>query len=152
MNELPSAGTRSLIAGHSARSADARAAALRVFVGEEGDAPVLTPFLLSVAADVAEYDLTRIEAIRVLPVACVPAGEPAAEVRAALIRLAAEDADPDVRNAAGVTVFGLPGAEDDIERMRALIAAEEDELVAENVDAALDLYVTRETRVTLKGS
>jgi hypothetical protein len=146
MNELPSAGTRNLIAGHSARSADARAAALRLFVAEDGDAPVLTPFLLSVAADVTEYDLARIEAIRVLPIAYVPAGEPAAEVRAVLIRLAAEDADSDVRNAAGSTVFGISGAEDDIERMRELIAAEEDAMVAETIDAALWLFQERSRR------
>ena len=146
MNQSPSARTRNLIAGHLARSAQARAAALRLFVAEDGDAAVLTPFLLSVAADAAEDDLVRIEAIRVLPIAYVPTGSAAAAVRAALIRLAAEDADFDVRDAAGCTVFDLPGAEDDIPRMRELIAVEQEELVRANLEAALHLFLDRRSR------
>ncbi|MEY9935120.1 hypothetical protein ABH926_009791 [Catenulispora sp. GP43] len=146
MNQSPSARARNLIAGHPGRTADARRAALRLFVPEDGDAPVLTPFLLSVAADAAEDDLVRIEAIRVLPIAYIPEGGPAASVRAALIRLAAEDSDSDVRNTAGYTVFDLPGAEDDVARMRELIAAEEDEFVAENIDASLELFLERRKR------
>ena len=146
MSELPSAGTRNLIAGHPGRTADARSAALRLFVPEDGDAPALAPFLLSVAADAAEEDLVRIEAIRVLPIAYLPTGEFAAGVRAALIRLAAEDADDDVRNAAGTTVFELAGAEDDLPRMRELIAAEPEELVRTNIEAALRLFLDRKSR------
>lgn len=146
MNQSPSARALNLIAGHSARSADARRAALRLFVPEDGDATVLTPFLLAVAADASEDDLVRIEAIRVLPIAYIPQGDPVAAVRAALIRLAAEDFDSDVRNAAGYTVFDLPGADDDVARMRELIAAEEDELVAENIDASLELFLERRKR------
>ncbi|ACU70153.1 hypothetical protein Caci_1228 [Catenulispora acidiphila DSM 44928] len=146
MDESPSARARNLIAGHSARSAAARAAALRLFVAEDGDAPALTPFLLSVAADAAEADLVRVEAIRVLPIAYVPTGSAAAVVRAALIRLAAEDAGFDVRDAAGCTVFDLPGAEDDIPRMREVIAAEQEELVRANLEAALHIFLDRRSR------
>jgi HEAT repeat protein len=146
MSELPSAGTRNLIAGHPGRTADARRAALRLFVPEDGDASALTPFLLSVAADAAEMDLVRIEAIRVLPIAYVPKGEPAAAVRAALIQLAAEDPDDDVRNAAGSTLFDLPGAEEDVPRMREVIAGEPEELVRANIEAALRLFLDRKSR------
>ncbi|PZT75709.1 MULTISPECIES: HEAT repeat domain-containing protein [unclassified Streptomyces] len=134
-----SVAARGLVEGHSGLSADSRAAALRVFVPGEGDAPELTPFLLGVAADPGEEDLVRIAAIRLLEIVHRYDDGLAAVARDALIRLAGEDEDWDVRNAAGCAVFSLPGAEREVTRMRALIAAEEDDFVRENIEAALRL-------------
>ena len=127
MSELPSAGTRNLIAGHPGRTADARSAALRLFVPEDGDAPAWRRSCCPwpPTRPRRTWSASRRSGSCRSPIC---KGEFAAEVRAALIRLAAEDADDDVRNAAGSTVFDLAGAEDDLPRMRELIAAEPEEL------------------------
>lgn len=140
---LPSPEARALVEGHPRLSDDSRANALRLFVPAQGDADLLTPFVLGVAADPNEEDLVRIEAIRLLEIVPMRDDALAAGARNALIALAQQDEDWDVRNAAGCAVFSLPGADREILRMRELIAAEEEDFVRENVDAALQLMLNR---------
>ncbi|PZT73812.1 hypothetical protein DNK56_14895 [Streptomyces sp. AC1-42W] len=85
----------------------------------------------------------RIEAIRLLEIVPMLGDELAADVRNALIRLAEQDGDWDIRNAAGCAVFSLPGASREVPRMRDLIAAEEIDFVRENIEAALWLMLNR---------
>ncbi|MFC4082056.1 HEAT repeat domain-containing protein [Amycolatopsis samaneae] len=124
-------------------NADERFQTLRLLVPGEADSPVLGPFLLATAQDVAEDDLVRVEAIRAIPLLDFADPDLVVTCREALFRLAGEDEDWDVRNAAGCAVFDLPGAEVSIEPMRALLAAEPEEFVRENVSGALRLFLRR---------
>ena len=138
-----SAPAREVIANFSQWSADARFTALRSLVPGDDDGSVLAPFLLGVAADVSEDDLVRIEAVRVFEILLVDDDPLAEGCRRALIHLARTDDDWDVRNAAGCAVFGLPGAERELETMRSVIATEQEEFVRDNVEAALKTFLRR---------
>ncbi|MBP1162053.1 HEAT repeat domain-containing protein [Rhodococcus sp. PvR099] len=138
-----SAAARDLVSNFAQWSADRRFSALRTFVPEDGDGSLLAHFLLAVAADVSEDDLVRIEAVRVFAILRIDDDSLAERCRGALIHLARTDDDWDVRNAAGCAVFDLPGAERELETMRSVIAAEQEDFVRENVGAALDMFLRR---------
>jgi hypothetical protein len=138
-----SAAARSLIDDFAQLGADGRFAALRSLIPEDDDGSPLAPFLLRVASDVAEDDLVRIEALRVFEILRIEDDSLAAQCRRTLIQLARTDADWDVRNAAGCTVFDLPGAERELDTMRSVIAAEPESFVRENVAAALQGFLRR---------
>ncbi|MEC3891065.1 hypothetical protein [Nocardiopsis sp. LDBS1602] len=140
-----SAEARVLIDEHPGLSVDSRFQALRLCVPGPDDAPVITPFLLAVAADPAEEDLVRIEAIRLLEIVPLRDDALAAGARETLIRLAEHDEDWDVRSAAGCAVFRLPGVAREVPRMRDLIAAEELDFVRDDIAAALRLMARRTT-------
>lgn len=124
-------------------SADDRFQALRLLIPSATDSPVLGPFLLTIANSVAEDDLVRVEAIQAIPLLDFSEPTLAEQCREALLRLARHDDDWDVRNAAGCAIFALPGAERSVEPMRAVLAAELEELVRSNVSAALNLFLRR---------
>jgi hypothetical protein len=132
-----------LLAGHAARSDHDKFTALRMFVPEDDDAPVLAPFLVSVAEDADEEDLVRIEAIRLLELLGFHDDELAASTREALIQLAGRDEDYDVRGAAAAAVFRLPGAERELARMRTLIDEEPEEIIREQMNASMHLFLDR---------
>lgn len=138
-----SAAVRSLIDDFAQLGADGRFAALRSLIPADDDGAPLAPFLLTVASDVSEDDLVRIEALRVFEILRIDDDSLAAECRHTLIRLARTDADWDVRNAAGCAVFDLPGAELELDTMRSVIAAEQESFVRENVAAALEGFLRR---------
>ncbi|WP_156042553.1 HEAT repeat domain-containing protein [Rhodococcus sp. UNC363MFTsu5.1] len=140
---VESAAAREVIANFAQWSADGRFSALRSLVPEDGDGSLLAPFLLAVAADVSEDDLVRIEAVRIFEILRIDDDSLAERCRGALIRLARTDDDWDVRNAAGCAVFDLPGAEREVETMRSVIAAEQEDFVRENVGAALEMFLRR---------
>ncbi|MEV0462871.1 HEAT repeat domain-containing protein [Nocardia tengchongensis] len=127
-------------------NADDRFQRLRLLVPSAEDSPVLGPFLLATAKDIAEDDLVRVEAIRAIPLLDFAEPALADQCREALFRLVQEDDDWDVRNAAGCAVFDLPGAESSVEPMRAVLDAEPEELVRGNVSAALNLFLRRSLR------
>ncbi|MET9262694.1 hypothetical protein [Amycolatopsis sp. NPDC004079] len=135
---------RELVDRFGRMTADGRFQTLRLLVPGKGDSPVLEPFLLSTANDTAEDDLVRVEAVRAIPL--LDFAEPALvdRCREALHRLAREDDDWDVRNAAGCVVFDLPGAENSVDPIRAVLAAEPEEFVRANVSAALNLFLRRQ--------
>ncbi|MFD2467850.1 HEAT repeat domain-containing protein [Amycolatopsis silviterrae] len=122
---------------------DDRFQTLRLLVPGTGDSPVLGPFLIATANDAAEDDLVRVEAIRAIPLLDFTEPDLAGRCRDTLLRLAREDDDWDVRNAAGCAVFDVPGAESSVEPMRAVLAAEPEEFVRDNVSAALNLFLRR---------
>ncbi|WP_406631572.1 HEAT repeat domain-containing protein [Amycolatopsis sp. WGS_07] len=134
---------RELIDRFGRMTADERFQALRLLVPSAEDSPVLGPFLISTADDVAEDDLVRVEAVRAIPLLDFAEPGLADRCRETLFRLAREDDDWDVRNAAGCAVFDLPGAEHSVEPMRAVLAAEPEEFVRDNVSAALNLFLRR---------
>ncbi|WP_020630093.1 HEAT repeat domain-containing protein [Amycolatopsis alba] len=134
---------RELVDRFGRANAEERFQALRLLVPGKTESPVLGPFLLATANDVAEDDLVRVEAIRAIPLLDFTDPDLAVTCREALFRLVGEDEDWDVRNAAGCAVFDLPGAQDSIEPMRAMMAAEPEELVRENVSAAISLFLRR---------
>ncbi|GAB2636310.1 hypothetical protein GCM10027068_14860 [Prescottella soli] len=138
-----SAAARELIDDFAQRSADGRFAALRSLIPGAGDGPRLAPFLLAVASDASEDDLVRIEAVRVFEILRIDDDSLAEKCRHTLIHLARTDDDWDIRNAAGCAVFDLPGAELELDTMRAVIAAEEESFVRENVAAALEGFLRR---------
>ncbi len=138
-----SAAAREVIANLSRWNADARFSALRSLVPGVDDGSLLAPFLLAVAADVSEDDLVRIEAVRVFEILPLDDDSLAEGCRRALIHLARTDDDWDVRNAAGCAVFGLPGAERELDAMRSVIATEQEEFVRDNVGAALRMFLRR---------
>jgi HEAT repeat protein len=138
-----SAPAREVIANFSRWNADARFSALRSLVPGVDDGSLLAPFLLAVAVDVSEDDLVRIEAVRVFEILPLDDDSLAEDCRKALIHLARTDDDWDVRNAAGCAVFGLPGAERELEAMRSVIATEQEEFVRDNVGAALRMFLRR---------
>ncbi|MEV0509318.1 HEAT repeat domain-containing protein [Nocardia tengchongensis] len=137
---------RQLVDCFGQMNADDRFQRLRLLVPSAEDSPVLGPFLLATAKDIAEDDLVRVEAIRAIPLLDFAEPALADQCREALFRLVQEDDDWDVRNAAGCAVFDLPGAESSVEPMRAVLDAEPEELVRGNVSAALNLFLRRSLR------
>ena len=105
---------------------------------EEIADPRATDFLIEIAADPAEYDLARTEALRVLEIRAMGRVERELVARA-LDRILREDEDPDVRIYAARTLANVMDIRDARDAAaRSLLDPEEDEDVRHNAFFAIE--------------